>query len=177
MNIISLDPFVVNRGLGCPTCFGLNGLGATGCASDQGVDGSMVYNMAQKGDCSGYLNLVATYGRLVSSTTDPTTKSCAQQYMVANQARYNACQMAHPLGAALTATTTAQSGLVPAAVTAAQNLLQQWTASQGAAGQVPAQAPAQPRQAASGWMTTKNLLMIGGGIAVIGLLIYFVRRK
>jgi len=148
MNILSLDPFIVNWGMG--------NLGAS-CSGDQGESPvSMVANMAKKGDCSGYQGLVTTYQRLAAKK-DKKTEACALQFAAANQSRYNAC------------VDRASTMAVQAAINPQAAALQ-------AAGQFPGQSvPYQ--QASSSGISTTTILMIGGGILAIGLVIYLIRRK
>ena len=191
--VYSLDPFAYSQ----------RGMGSLGLdAARQSVMDKIVQGIVAKGDnCNDYLTWVDTYTRLSQKDKKKETLVAARELASLFQQKYNECvekkataavQVALGTGTTPTPTPTpttpitptlpviaTTTGIVPAAVTAAQSLLQQYAASQGQP-QVVAAAPqpAPVQQAApTGWMTPKTLLMIGGGVLAVGLIIYLMRRK
>jgi hypothetical protein len=197
--VYSLDPFAYSQ----------RGMGSLGLdATRQAAMDKIVQGIVAKGDnCNDYLTWVDTYTRLSQKDKKKETLVAARELASLFQQKYNECvekkataAVQAALGTGTTPTPTpipttpipttpitptlpviaTTTGIVPAAVTAAQNLLQQYAASQQGQAQavasVPQPAPVQ-QPAPAGWMTPKTLLMIGGGVLAVGLVIYLMRRK
>lgn len=204
MNIISLDPFAVNRGMGsCPSCanpgvvfsldpfaYSSRGMGTLGLdAARQNTVNSLIQNIVAKGEnCQDYLTLVDTYTRLSQKDKKSDTIAAAKEMAAMFQQKYSECVDRKATAAVQSSLSPSPSPTptpmpTPTLASAAAGLVPTLvTTAQGVVQQyLPAQTTAQAvpvQQAApTGWMTPKTLLMIGGGVLAIGLVVYLMRRK